>query len=133
MALEQNDSIAISLISAVSGVAIAYIVNVASKKVAEKKAESQPKDRMEQMFDGYERLIKQKDIEDDRKVKQMRALEAELAFTRQTVARLEASLAETQKELETSRAENEELRALLDEMRKEYRTQVKDKEENDVV
>lgn len=119
---EANSSIIISIVSAVSGIVVAYIVNVAAKKVQTKKAENQPKDRMEQMFDGYERLIKQKDLEDDRKVKAMQALEEELAFTRQTVARLEQSLAETQRELEESREENVELRALLREMRKEYQS-----------
>lgn len=128
---EANNSVIISIISAVSGIVIAYIVNVAAKKVQTKKAENQPKDRMEQMFDGYERLIKQKDLEDDRKVQAMQALEEELAFTRKTVARLEQSLAETQRELEESREENIELRTLLREMRKEYQS-VKNhlKEEN---
>lgn len=128
---EANNSVIISVISAVSGIVIAYIVNVAAKKVQSKKVENQPKDRMEQMFDGYERLIKQKDLEDDRKVQAMQALEEELAFTRKTVARLEQSLAETQRELEESREENVELRALLREMRKEYQS-VKNhiKEEN---
>lgn len=120
--MEADNSIAISVISTIGGIIIAYIVNVASKKVQQKKAESQPKDRMEQMFDGYERLIKQKDKEDDRKVKAMQSLEEELIFTRQTVTRLENALAETQRELEVSREENVELRAMLQEMRKEYKT-----------
>lgn len=130
---EANNSIIISIISAVSGIVIAYIVNVAAKKVQAKKAENQPKDRMEQMFDGYERLIKQKDTEDDRKVKAMQALETELAFTRKTVSRLEESLIETQRQLEESREENVELRALLSEMRKEYqavKSHIKEETEN---
>ena len=128
---EANNSVIISVISAVSGIVIAYIVNVAAKKVQSKKVENQPKDRIEQMFDGYERLIKQKDLEDDRKVQAMQALEEELAFTLKTIARLEQSLAETQRELEESREENIELRTLLREMRKEYQS-VKNhiKEEN---
>lgn len=117
-----NDQIAISLISTVGGVVIAYIVNVAAKKVQKTKAEKEPKDRMEQMFDGYERLIKQKDAEDDRKVKTMKALEEELTFTRQTVQRLEHALEETQQELELSRQENIELKEMLEQMRKEYQT-----------
>lgn len=117
-----SEAVILAVISMVGGIIIAYITNVAAKKVQERKVEKQPKDRMEQMFDGYERLIKQKDVEDDRKVKAMQSLEEELAFTRQTVARLEQSLAETQKELEASREENTELRALLREMRKEYQS-----------
>ncbi len=115
-----NEQIAISLISAVSGVIIAYIVNVAAKKVQEKKERNNPKDRMEQMFDGYERLIKQKDLEDDRKVKAIQTLEEELTITRETVQRLERALIDTQGELEISRQENQELREMLHKMREEY-------------
>lgn len=115
-----NEQVAISLISAVSGVVIAYIVNVAAKKVQEKKEANNPKDRMEQMFDGYERLIKQKDVEDDRKVKAIQTLEKELDFTRKNVQRLERALIDTQAELEVSRQENEELRDMLNQMREEY-------------
>lgn len=115
-----NEQVAISLISAVSGVVIAYIVNVAAKKVQEKKEANNPKDRMEQMFDGYERLIKQKDVEDDRKVKAIQTLEKELDFTRKNVQRLERALIATQAELEVSRQENEELRDMLNQMREEY-------------
>lgn len=116
-----SEPIILSIISAMSGIAIAYIVNVAAKKVQDKKAEKQPKDRMEQMFDGYERLIKQKDVEDDRKARTMKALEEELVFTRKTVARLEAALEDTQRELEISREENQELKSLLEAMRREYK------------
>lgn len=116
-----NDSVTISLISGLSGIIIAYIANVASKKINATRAKMSGKDRMEQMFDGYERLIKQKDIEDDRKVKAMESLEQELIFTRKNVQRLEKALAQTQAELIESREENKELHTLLAEMRKEYR------------
>ena len=110
----------ISLISMISGLGVAYIVNVAGKKVQHKKAEKQPKDRVEQMFDGYERLIKQKDVEDERKVKLMAELEAELTATRDMVHKLEHSLAITKQELELSRKENRELKDMLKTMRREY-------------
>lgn len=120
-----DDQVAISLISAVSGIVIAYIVNVAAKKVQKHKEEKNPKDRMEQMFDGYERLIKQKDVEDDRKVKAIQSLEEELTLTRETVQRLERALLDTQKELEVSRQENEQLKNMLHQMREEYSKQKK--------
>ena len=117
-----SENVLLSLISMVGGVAAAYIVNVAGKKVQLGKAKRQPKDRMEQMFDGYERLIRQKDAEDDRKVKTMKALEAELTYTRETVQRLEDALEATQEELEVSRSENRQLREMLEKMREEYKT-----------
>lgn len=117
---EANNSVTVSIISAASGIVIAYIVNIAAKRVHVRKAENHPEDRMEQMFNGYERLIRQKDMEYDRKAQAMQALEEELMSTRKAVIRLEQSLAETQRELEESREENAELRALLREIRKEY-------------
>lgn len=117
-----SEQVVLSLISMIGGIISTYIVNVVAKKVQANKVKKQPKDRMEQMFDGYERLIKQKDSEDDRKVKAMKSLEEELVFTRQTVVRLEAALEDTQRELELSRKENEELKAMLEAMREEYKT-----------
>lgn len=115
-----DESVVVSLISAVSGVIIAYIVNVAAKKVQKLKADKQPKDRMEQMFDGYERLIKQKNLEDVRKERLISKLEEEISMTRQMVRNLEADLAVSQRELERSREDNVELKKMLQEMRNEY-------------
>lgn len=111
----------ISLISMIGGLGVAYIVNVAGKKVQQKKAEKQPKDRMEQMFDGYERLIKQKDLEDDRKQQYIKTIEEELRLTKEHVGHLENALEATKQELTESRVENQELREKLDEMRREYK------------
>lgn len=115
-----NDQIVISLISAVSGILIAYIVNVAAKKAQANKDKKQPKDRMEQMFDGYERLIKQKDKEDDRKQKYIKVIEDELRATKLHVQALEAALAATNEELARSREESIAFQEQLDAMRKEY-------------
>ena len=115
-----NESIIIALISAISGIVIAYFVNVASKKVEKQKAKKEPNDRMEHMFDGYERLIKQKDVEDERKAKLIAELELELIATRDVVLKLEHSLAITKQELELSRKENRELEDTLKTMRREY-------------
>ena len=118
-----NEAIVVSIISAVSGVAIAYIVNVAAKKVQKNKSDKQPKDRMEQMFDGYERLIKQKDLEDERKASLIDELEEEIRMTRQMVKNLEHALAISQQELRRSREDNQELKDMLEQMREEYQLQ----------
>lgn len=123
-----NEAIVVSIISAVSGVAIAYIVNVAAKKVQKNKSDKQPKDRMEQMFDGYERLIKQKDLEDARKERLISELEEEISMTREMVRNLGAALALSQRELERSREDNKELKEMLQTMRDEY-TRTKELEE----
>ena len=118
-----NDSIAVSLISAASGIVVAYIVNVAAKRVQARKEKQDPVDRMEQMFDGYERLIKQKDLEDARKERQISELEEEIRMTRQMVKNLEHALAISQQELQRSREDNQELKDMLEQMREEYQLQ----------
>lgn len=118
-----SEPIAVSMVSAVSGIAIAYIVNVVSKRVQQKKAKDGPIDRMEQMFDGYERLIKQKDIEDERKAVLIAELKEELMAARKMVIKLE-------RDLEVSRNENLELIELLSNMRQEYKESMK--EQNNV-
>ena len=118
-----NDSVAVSLISAASGIVVAYIVNVAAKRVQARKEKQDPSDRMEQMFDGYERLIKQKDLEDERKARLIDELEEEIRMTRQMVKNLEHALAISQQELQRSREDNQELKDMLEQMREEYQLQ----------
>lgn len=128
-----TEPIAVSIISAISGIAIAYIVNVAAKKVQQKKTKEGPVDRMEQMFDGYERLIKQKDMEDERKARLIQELEEEIAMTRQMVKNLEHALNISQRELEESRNDNKELKAMLKRMRDEYNELKKEEEQKNGV
>lgn len=116
-----NDSVAVSLISAFSGIVVAYIVNVAAKRVQARRVSQGPVDRMEQMFNGYERLIKQKDIEDERKARLIDELGEEIKRTRQMVRDLEHALAVSQQELQRSREDNQELKDMLKRMRDEYK------------
>ena len=116
-----NDSVAVSLISAFSGIVVAYIVNVAAKRVQARRVSQGPVDRMEQMFNGYERLIKQKDIEDERKARLIDELGEEIKRTRQMVSDLEHALAVSQQELQRSREDNQELKDMLKRMRDEYK------------
>lgn len=116
-----NDSVAVSLISAFSGIVVAYIVNVAAKRVQARRVSQGPVDRMEQMFNGYERLIKQKDLEDERKARLIDELGEEIKRTRQMVMDLEHALAVSQQELQRSREDNQELKDMLKRMRDEYK------------
>lgn len=106
-----SEALGIAIVSTLGGIAIAYITNVVAKKVQDKKATKQPKDRMESMFDGYERLIKQKDLEDDRKARLIESLEQEIGVVKE--------------ELRESRAENRELKELLQNMRAQYEREKK--------
>ena len=93
-----NDAVIISLISALSGIAVAYIVNIAAKKV-------------------------QEDLEDERKARLIDELEEEIRITRQMVKNLEHALTISQQELQRSREDNQELKDMLEQMREEYQLQ----------
>lgn len=129
-----TEPVAISLISAGSGIAIAYVVNVTAKRVQQVRDDKQPKDRMEQMFDGYERLIRQKDREDERKAGLINELKEEIMLTQKMVADLQNALSRSQDELEQSKDDNDELRGMLKMMREEYRElRNAEKEKNNVI
>lgn len=118
-----SDPVAIALISTIGGIFIAYITNVVAKKVQEKKAEKQPKDRMEQMFDGYERLIKQMADEDARKAQIIKDQQAEIHRMKQKLTEMEDSLETAQDELMKSHESKLKLTGELDKMRKQYQSQ----------
>lgn len=116
-----SDPVAIALISTVGGVLIAYITNVVAKKVQENKAAKQPKDRMEQMFDGYERLIKQMAAEDERKARIIHDQQLEIAEMKRKLTEMETSLENAQEDLIDSRKSKLTLTKELEKMRREYK------------
>lgn len=117
-----SENVQISIISAISGIIVAYIVNVAAKRVQEKKAEKQPKDRMEQMFDGYERLIKQMADEDERKAKIIHTQQVEINYMKKKLAEMEDNLQVAQDELIDSHQSKLLLTKELEKMRKQYKS-----------
>ena len=127
-ALSVSEPVQLSIISTLGGIVIAYITYVVAGKVKQTRDKRQPKDRMERMFDGYERLINQKDLEDQRKAQRIKELEAQVIkqaaeneAAREALSTTRNALAETREDLKQSRQENKELRDLLEKMRKEYK------------
>lgn len=120
-----SDAVAVAIISMIGGALVAYITNVAAKKVQQKRASRQPKDRMEQMFDGYERLIKQMATEDERKAAIIRDQQHDIKQMKAKLTEMEDKLAETQNELMDSHAAKRRLTTELDKMRKLYQSTVK--------
>lgn len=111
--------IAIALISAIGGILAAYIAVRYKDRVT---AKNRPKDRMESIFDGYESLIKQQQLDIDRK-------ESQLVRTQEIIDRLQVELNTTreivdkqQRELVDSRKVNEDLVIQLSQMKKTYMT-----------
>lgn len=104
--MEETNSVAISLISTAGGVLIAYITNVLAKRVQAKREAKEPKDRVEQLFDGYDRALKQKDADND----ELRAMLREA----------QDQLREVEKKLNHSYYENSRLKGELERMRAQY-------------
>lgn len=115
-----SDQVVVALIGMIGGIVVAYITTVVAKKVQEKKAEKQPKDRMEQMFDGYERLIKQMADEDERKARIIRDQQKEIAEMKIKLNAMEDNLANAQDDLIESHKSKQLLTKELDKMRREY-------------
>lgn len=115
-----SDAVQIAIISMVGGVLVAYITNVVAKKVQEKKAEKQPKDRIEQMFDGYDRLIKQMAAEDERKAQVIRDQQIEINEMKKKLNEMEQNQVQLQEELMDSHKSKHILTKELDKIRKEY-------------
>lgn len=115
-----SDAVLISLISVVGGGIFTLATIYVQRRVAENKAKKQPKDRMEQMFDGYERLIKQMSIEDDRKAKVIRDQQVEIHAMKEKLAEMEESLANAQEELLQSLSSKQKLTDELMKMKKQY-------------
>lgn len=121
-----SDAVVVSIISMIGGVLIAYISNVAAKRVQAKRASKQPKDRMEQMFDGYDRLIKQMSAEDERKATVIRDQQKEIRYMKERLAQMESSLISAQDELLDSNRAKKQLIHELDKIRKQYQVQKSD-------
>jgi hypothetical protein len=111
-----NEQIAVALISTLGAVAVAYIVNILAKR---RKALA-PKDRMENIFDGYEGLIKRQDEALNYKDDQLRDTRAMLRRMQKQIDDMNILVEKQRIELEKERRANIELHEQLNAMRKQY-------------
>lgn len=84
-----------------------------------------PKDRMETIFDGYENLIKQQQIEIGRKGSVITSLEGVVDRLEQELNATRELLGAARDELRTATQHNKELREQLNTMKTEYRNNTK--------
>lgn len=82
-----------------------------------------PKDRMETIFDGYENLIKQQQVEIGRKGSVITSLEGVVDRLEKELAATRELLGATRDELETAKVHNRDLKVQLESMKTEYRKQ----------
>lgn len=114
-----SDPVLISGISTLGGIAIAYITNVLAKRQQSRKAAKDPKDRVEQLFDGYERALRQKD--------------EDIEELRKTLREVQTQLRDADKKLNHSYYENSRLKGDLEKMRSQYHSQKTDSSDADAV
>lgn len=106
-----NNDIAVSIISGVVAISIAYITSVVAQKYKDKKAKSEPKDRVELLFERYDEALKQKDQDND----ELRIM----------LRDAESKLHEANKKLNNSYYENSQLKGELENLKRQYREAAK--------
>lgn len=115
-----SDPVAISIVTTIGGAIVAYFTYVKSQKVQAKKAEGKPKDRMELVIEGYERLIVQKDAQNERDARQIKAMAEEMDIMRQLMRKMETQLNDSQDAHERAVRENTALKEEIKKLRSEY-------------
>lgn len=103
-----NENTLSTLITVIGGVGTAYIINVVAKRVQRKR----PKDRTELIFDGYERIIRQKDKQLEQAAMLIDAVQKQLDDTTKAFEKL-------RQDLEAERASSKELRHQIEELRRQ--------------
>lgn len=115
-----SDPVAISIVTAIGGVIVAYLTYVKSQKVQAKKAERRATDPMLDVIEGYEKLIAQKDAQNERDARQIKAMAEEMQMMRDVMRKLENRLQESQRAHERAVHENAELKNEIKKLRTEY-------------
>lgn len=115
-----DSQVAIALIAAIAGIITTWLTVKYKDRIIKTNAPSKPKDRMETIFDGYEKLILQQQGEIERKGSVIESLEniidnleRELVTTKELLATTKAEVAET-------KHQNGELKNQLKKMRRDY-------------
>lgn len=115
-----DSQIAVALIAAVGGVVTTWLTVKYKDRIIKKTAPNKPKDRMDTIFDGYEKLITQQQLEIDRKQKVIESLEGIIETLEHELATTRDLLTTTKYEVSETKRQNTELKDHLHRMRKDY-------------
>lgn len=114
-----SDPVLVATISTAGGLGIAYITNVLAKR----KKERAPKNRIEGIFDGYDKLIAQQQEDNDRKSDNIDQLQELIDTQRRQLNESQIMITALKDELEEAKGRNQELRDQLAAMKREYANQ----------
>lgn len=109
-----SDPLAIALLSSISGILIAYITNVVARRVQAHRSINGQKDRVEKLFDAYDRTLKQKEMDNDE-------LREMLQGARAQIIEIQRRLDDTERKLDYKDLENERLKREMNSLRHQYR------------
>lgn len=113
-----NSQVYIALIAAVGGIITTYLTVKYKDRVIKRTAK--PKDRMETIFDGYEKLIVSQQEEISRKSLVINSLEKVIDRLEDELHQTRELLNDARTELEHSVTQNKELKRQLGDMKKDY-------------
>lgn len=121
-----NSQVWVAIIAAVGGIATTWLTVKYKDRIIRRTVSPQrPKDRMDRIFDGYEKLIIQQQHEIDRKTSVISSLENIVEKLEQELATTKDLLSETKSEVAETRQQNSELKTHLQRLRVEYEPVVK--------
>ena len=113
-----DPAVLVAIIAGAFGVVTTWLTVKYKDKVAKKP--NKPKDRMETIFDGYEKLILQQQTEIERKSEMITSLESIISRLQDEVTRTQGLLTTAQEELQDTKNNNATLRKQLEQMRRDY-------------
>lgn len=115
-----DSQVAVALIAAIGGIVTTWLTVKYKDRIIKKTAPNKPKDRMDTIFDGYEKLILQQQQEIDRKQTVVGHLENIIENLERELATTRDLLATTKDELAETKQQNIALKSQLARMRKDY-------------
>jgi hypothetical protein len=115
-----DNQVLIALIAAVAGIITTWLTVKYRNKVVRGHGPNKPKDRMDTIFDGYEKLIMQQQVEIDRKQSVIGNLESIVDNLDRELQTTRDLLSATKDEVAITKRQNIELKDHLQRMRKEY-------------
>lgn len=115
-----SDQLSVALVSVIGSVIVTYLT-VKYKNTITRKIRNEPKDRMDTIFDGYEKLIKQQ--QDDIQFKQLNIASLQIIIDKQReqIEESQHMIDTLKQELENARTRNLDLQDQLSHMKEDYK------------
>lgn len=116
-----DSQVLVAFIAALGGIITTWLTVKYKHLVIKRQRPSPSKDRMQTIFDGYEKLIVQQQSEIDRKSSIVKSLQEIVHKLEEELQQTKVLLFEAQDELRQARTHNNELKDQLDAMWKQYK------------